>query len=224
MPQSDLLLSWSGGKDCALALHTFRRDGTEPRALLTTVAEPEGRVSHHGTPAALLEQQAAATGIELITVAFPDPCPNDEYGRRMHAALTAPALAGLRQVAFGDLALADVRAWREERLAEADLTGSFPLWGRPTRAVAEEFLEVGFEAVVCMVDTSQLDASFVGRRYDAAFLADLPPDVDPAGENGEFHTFVTNGPIFTRPIRVEVTPQPEEGHFVRADLSPGRVP
>lgn len=220
MARPDLLLSWSGGKDCALTLHRLRAEGVEPRALFTTVTESSGQVSHHGTPAELLRRQAAATGLELITVALPDPCPDAEYARRTRAALTDPALVGIHRVAFGDLALADVRAWREERLADAGLAGRFPLWGQPTDRVAAEIQSEGFEAVVCVVDTDQLDASFVGRRYDAEFLADLPPDVDPAGENGEFHTFVTRGPIFTDRIAVTAAKPHSDGRFVRVVLSP----
>lgn len=219
METSELLLSWSGGKDCALALHTLRTSGRQPRGLLTTVTAPAGQVSHHGTSGDLLRQQAAATGLDLITVELPDPCPNEVYAQLMRSTLTAPDLAGLQQVAFGDIALAEVRAWREERLAEVGLAGTFPLWGRPTAEVAEEFLTAGFEAVVCVVDTDQLDGSFVGRRYDADFLADLPTGVDPAGENGEFHTFVTDGPIFTERIAVAASDPLPDGRFVRTALS-----
>ncbi len=214
------VLSWSGGKDCALALHVLRERRQAPYALLTTVVEATGAVSHHGIPATLLAEQAAATGLELVTVPLPDPCPDVEYAARMRAALGSPRLAGLEAVAFGDLQLADVRAWREERLAQASLVGEFPLFGRDTRAVAHAFLDLGFSAVVCAVDTEQLGAEYLGRTYDRAFLRDLPDHVDPAGEHGEFHTVVTDGPVFAWPVRAVVDGVEDDGRFARARLRP----
>lgn len=188
-------LSWSGGKDCALALWTLReRDGIEPAALLTTVREVDGRVSHHGVAREDLRRQAAATGVPLVELALPDPCPNDVYAQRMEAVLAAPPLDAVGAFAFGDLFLADVRVYREERLAAAGRRALFPLWGEDTGALARRFIDLGFEATIVAVDDALLDRSFVGRRFDHRLLAELPAGVDPCGERGEFHTFVTAGP------------------------------
>ena len=189
-----LALSWSGGKDSSLALWQL---GDEVRALLTTVRERDGAVTHHAVPGALLEAQAAAVGVPLLAVPIPDPCPDDVYAARMTA-----ALEGVDEVAFGDLFLEDLRAWREERLTSAGRGARFPLWGSDTAALAREFVDAGFSAFVVSVDTTQLDASFAGRPFDASFLDALPAGVDPCGENGEFHTFVTAGPVLAAPIAV----------------------
>jgi uncharacterized protein (TIGR00290 family) len=199
------VLSWSGGKDSSLALWALREEmGVEPLALLTTLTEDYDRVSMHGVRAELLRGQARAAGVELVEVGIPAKCSNETYAQRMSAALARPPLDRAGTVAFADLFLADVRSYREERLASVGRSALFPLWGRDTAALAREFIEVGFEATLVCVDPNQLDPSFVGRRFDAALLAELPPTVDPCGENGEFHTFVHAGPIFSAPIAVEL--------------------
>ncbi len=218
-PDARLLLSWSGGKDSALALQTLRDRGIEPAGLLTTVTEPDGAVAHHHVAPGLLRAQAAATGLSLHTVALPDPCPNEVYEAQLRAALDAPPLAGVTEIAFGDLHLADVRAYRETLLEQLGRSASFPLWGQDTRELAERFVAEGFSAVVCVVDTQQLDTGFVGRPLDARFLADLPVGVDPCGENGEFHSFVTAGPALAHPIDVAVGRVHTDGRFARAELT-----
>jgi uncharacterized protein (TIGR00290 family) len=204
-PSPDTLaLSWSGGKDSALALRALREEPvTEPVALLTTFTEDYDRVSMHAVRRKLLRAQARATGIELVEIEIPVACVNETYERRMAEAFARPPLDRVGTVAFADLFLADVRAYREERLAAAGRGGLFPLWGRDTAALAREFVDAGFEATLVCVDPSQLDPAFVGRPFDEALLADLPAGVDPCGENGEFHTFVHSGPIFDTPVEVE---------------------
>jgi uncharacterized protein (TIGR00290 family) len=214
-------LSWSGGKDSALVLWTLRRDLLEPEALITTVTESYERISMHGVRRELLARQSEALGIPLVEVVIPPGCVNEVYDTRMAEAFAAAPLSGVDAVAFGDLFLEDVRAYREGRLEAAGKRGLFPLWGRGTRALAREFLAAGFEATLVCVNPRVLDASFAGRRYDARLLAELPPGVDPCGENGEFHTFVSGGPIFAEPIACERGEIVERDGFVFCDLTPG---
>jgi uncharacterized protein (TIGR00290 family) len=211
-------LAWSGGKDSALALQQLRRDGVEVAALLTTVTEGYERVSMHGVRRDLLRRQAAAAGVPLVEVTIPPDCVNAVYEERMAAAFGAPPLDGIGAMASGDLFLEDVRAYREERLATAGKDALFPLWGRDTRALAEEFVDAGFEAVVCCLDARKLDPSFAGRSFDASFLGDLPEEVDPCGEHGEFHTFVHAGPVLAAPVDVVVGETVERDGFVFCDL------
>jgi uncharacterized protein (TIGR00290 family) len=228
-----VVLSWSGGKDSSLALWTLRAEGVEPVALLTTINEDYDRISIHGVRRELLHAQAAAVGLPLVEVGIPTACVNEVYEERMGAAMTstvagepdaagrvAPPLAEVETFAFADLFLADIRAYREERLEAAGRKAIFPVWGRDTAELAREFVAAGFRATLVTVDTDQLDASFVGRRFDAALLADLPAGVDPCGENGEFHTFVDAGPIFAAPIPVALGELRDEGRFVYRDLLP----
>ena len=230
-----VVLSWSGGKDSALALWTLREEGTEPVALLTTINEDFERISIHGVRRELLHAQAAAVGLPLVEVGIPADCVNEVYEERMAAAMgstapgepdaagrVAPPLAEVETFAFADLFLADIRAYREERLAAAGREAIFPLWGRDTAALAREFVAAGFGATLVVVDTDRIDASFVGRRFDAALLADLPQGVDPCGENGEFHTFVDSGPVFAAPITVGLGELRNDGRFVYRDLLPGQ--
>jgi uncharacterized protein (TIGR00290 family) len=214
-------LSWSGGKDSALALWVMREElGVEPTALLTTFTEDYDRVSMHAVRRELLEAQAAAVGVPLVEVDIPAACINEVYEERMAAALASPALADAEEFAFADLFLADIRAYREERLAAIGRRATFPLWGRDTTALAALFVEAGFEATLVCVDPKQLDASFAGRAFDAELLRDLPPGADPCGENGEFHTFVTAGPIFSAPVPVEHGETVERDGFAFHDLLP----
>ena len=214
-----LALSWSGGKDSALALWTLRTElGVEPAALITTVTEDFGRVSMHGVRRELVVEQAQSAGVPLVEVGIPAACPSDVYESRMEQALDSPELRDADTIAFADLFLADIRAYREERLARAGRRGLFPLWGRDTAELARSFIDAGFEAVLVCVDPSQLDPSFVGRSYDSALLADLPPGVDPCGENGEFHTFVHAGPIFERRIEVSLGERVTRDGFAFCDL------
>lgn len=199
-----LALAWSGGKDSALALWALREElGLEPVALLTTVSEEFDRISMHAVRRDLLALQAAAVGVPLVEVGIPSPCPNEVYEERMERALASPPLDEVATVAFGDLFLEDVRAYREERMSRTRREAIFPLWGRDTGALARRFIAAGFRATLVCVDPARLDPSFVGRAYDEELLADLPPGVDPCGENGEFHTFVHAGPIFDAPLEVE---------------------
>ena len=213
-------LSWSGGKDSALALWTLRRELLEPEALITTVTESYERVSMHGVRRELLGAQAESLGIPLVEIAIPPGCVTEVYESRMAEAFASVPLSGLAAVAFGDLFLEDVRAYREERLATAGKRGLFPLWGRGTAALAREFLDADFEATLVCVDPRALDSSFAGRRYDEQLLAELPPGVDPCGENGEFHTFVSAGPIFAEPIACRHGEVVERDGFVFCDLIP----
>jgi uncharacterized protein (TIGR00290 family) len=215
-----VVLSWSGGKDSALALWTLRAEGNEPAALLTTINEDYGRISIHGVRRELLHAQAAAVDLPLVEVGIPTGCSNELYEERMGAALAGPPLAEVETFAFADLFLADIRAYREARLTPSGRQAIFPVWGRDTTELAREFVTAGFGATLAVVDTEQLDASFVGRRFDAELLAALPAGVDPCGENGEFHTFVDSGPIFSAPIPVALGELRDEGRFVYRDLLP----
>lgn len=213
-------LSWSGGKDSALTLWTLRREGVEPEALITTVTDVYERISMHGVRRELLARQANAAGIALVEVRIPPACVNDVYETRMAQAFASPSLSDVQAVAFGDLFLEDVRAYRETRLAANNMRGLFPLWGRDTGVLAREFIAAGFQAIIACLDPRVLDASFAGRAYDAQLLAELPASVDPCGENGEFHTFVHAGPIFAEPIACETGEVLERDGFVFCDVIP----
>lgn len=216
-----MVLSWSGGKDSALALWALRRElQVEPVALLTTVTEGYARISMHGVRRALLAAQADAAGVPVVEVNIPPACPNHVYEQQMASALASDELAGADAVAFGDLFLEEVRAYREERLNRVGKRGLFPLWGRDTAQLARAFINARFEAMLVSVDPRQLDRSFAGRPYDAQLLADLPPGVDPCGENGEFHTFVHAGPVFGRPILHEIGEVAVRDGFVFCDVRP----
>jgi uncharacterized protein (TIGR00290 family) len=216
-------LSWSGGKDSALALSALRRVGREPEALITTVTATYERVSMHGVRRELVARQAEALGIPLVEVVIPPACVNEVYETKMAAAFAAPPLAGIDVVAFGDLFLEGVRAYREERLAARGRRGLFPLWERDTEELAREFIRDGFEAVVVCLDPRALDPSFAGRAYDERLLAELPPSVDPCGENGEFHTFVHAGPVFAEPVACAAGDIVERDGFVFCDLMATRA-
>ena len=212
-------LSWSGGKDSALALHTLRTGpGPAPSALITTVTADFERVSMHGVRRELLVRQAQAVGLPLIEVEIPAACSNDVYEQRMGQALAESPLREAQTIAFGDLFLADIRAYREDRLAAVGKRAIFPLWGQETRALANDFIAAGFEAILVCIDPAKLDPSFAGREFDRQLLSDLPAEVDPCGENGEFHTFVHRGPVFAEPIACVAGEIVSRDGFVFCDL------
>lgn len=195
------IMSWSTGKDSAMALHRVLEEGAlEVRALLTTVGTEFDRVSMHGVRRELAERQARALGLELMAVEVPPDCTMESYDLKMRSALENALADGITTVVFGDLFLEDVRAYREQRLAEAGIEAVFPLWGEDTAVLAGEMVDAGIKAVVTCVDTEQLDGSFVGRQYNREFLQSLPTGVDPCGENGEFHTFCWSSPDFQEPV------------------------
>ena len=199
MPKA--ILSWSGGKDSALALHEIQRAGEyEIVALLTTITGVYDRSSMHGIRRVLIEQQAESLGIALEKVLLSPVSSNEEYDAKMREMLERYKSQGVSTVVFGDIFLEDVRSYREERLASVGMKGIFPLWGRGTTELARTFTELGFKAVITCVDTEQLDRGYAGRAFDEEMLASLAAGVDPCGENGEFHSFVYDGPIFKRPI------------------------
>jgi uncharacterized protein (TIGR00290 family) len=214
------IVSWSGGKDSALVLYEVAAE-YDIVVLLTTVTSGYDRVSMHGVRTRLLEQQAAALGYPLEQVPIPPQCVNNDYERRMGAALARYRSAGVSRVVCGDIFLEDVRRYREERLLGGGLTGVFPLWQRDSRELAHRFIRLGFRAVLCCVDTQVLEENFAGRVYDETLLADLPARADPCGENGEFHTFVFAGPNFARPVPYSLGEYVlREGHFGYRDLLP----
>ena len=207
MTRTPVALSWSGGKDSALALQRLRASTEyEVTALLTSVTREYDRVSIHGVRRSLLERQAASLGLPLIEIALEPRSTNDAYEKAFLAALDELAVAhpAVRHIAFGDLYLRDVRAYRDRLLEDTAYRGLYPLWERPTRELADSFIAAGFAATLVCVDTTQIDARFAGRRFDHALLEALPPTADPCGENGEFHTFVHDGPIFAEPIGVTI--------------------
>ncbi len=213
------LLAWSSGKDSAWSLHVLRAEGqVEVVGLLTTINQAEGRVAMHAVRTELLHAQAEAAGLPLWPVLIPWPCSNAEYEAAMAAAMARAHADGITHVAFGDLFLEDIRRYREERLAPTGLTPLFPLWGKPTAALAREMVEAGLRARLTCVDPRQLDARFAGCELDAALLAELPPSVDPCGERGEFHTFAHAGPMFSRPIPIRTGEVVTRDGFVFADL------
>jgi uncharacterized protein (TIGR00290 family) len=219
--EMDVLLSWSGGKDSSLALREIigsRRYSV--KALLTTVTEEFDRISMHGVRRSLLSAQATSLGLPLEEVWIPKSATNEIYEDRMRTVLTKYKDRGVECVAFGDLFLQDVRSYREEKLAQIGMTGMFPLWGRDTGKLAREFIETGFRAVVCCVDPRKLPGEFCGREYDKAFLKSIPATVDPCGENGEFHTFVYAGPIFSNEIPITKGQVVLRDGFYFADLVP----
>lgn len=215
-----LALSWSGGKDSALALWALRRDGREPAALVTTVTETYDRISMHGVRRTLLARQAEAAGIPLVEVLIPPACSNDVYEQRVEQAFASEPLAGIDTVAYGDLFLEDIRAYREERLAVVGRRGLFPIWGLNTARLAQQFIAAGFEATLICVDPRQLDPLFAGRGFDQRLLTDLPAAVDPCGENGEFHTFVHAGPILRTSISCTRGDIVDRDGFIFCDLTP----
>jgi uncharacterized protein (TIGR00290 family) len=200
------LLSWSGGKDAAWALHALRRRGdVDIVGLLTTVTREHARVSMQGIRRSVLHAQAQAAQLPLLEAEIPANCSNEDYEAAMAAALAEAAARwpDLRVVAFGDLFLEDIRAWRVANLARIGWEVVTPLFGSDTAALAREMQAGGLRAALCCVDTTQLDAAFAGREFDASLLRDLPAGIDPCGENGEFHTCVREGPMFAAPLRLE---------------------
>lgn len=217
-----IILSWSGGKDSALALAALRDDPAfRVVALLTTITTGYDRISVHGVRRALLAAQERAIGLPVHEIVIEPQSSNAAYDAAVEHALgdVRRRYPDVRRIAYGDLFLEDVRRYREERLAPLGFEGCFPLWGRPTAALAREFIERGFEARLVCVDTTQLEAAFAGRAFDAALLDEMPPSVDPCGERGEFHTFVSAGPGFAEQVEYEVGEIVlRDGRFAFCDL------
>lgn len=214
-------MNWSSGKDASWALHTARRNHQLTiTGLLTTLNAAADRVAMHAVRRELLQAQAAALGLPLHVVELPSPCTNQDYQDRMRHAVSTARQNGVDQFAFGDLALADVRAYREQNLAGTGITPLFPIWGQDTAALAETMIASGLKAVITCVDPAQLPAEFIGRPFDRQLLQELPASADPCGENGEFHTFVTDGPGYSDAVKVEIGDIVERDGFVFADLLP----
>jgi uncharacterized protein (TIGR00290 family) len=216
-----ILFCWSGGKDSAMALYTLlQREDIRVTALLTTVTEGYQRISMHGVRRELLLRQAESIGLPLHEVRIPPQCVNPIYEARMEEALRAHYDQGIRKVAFGDIFLEDLRAYREKNLARIGMTALFPIWKRDTRELIQFFHAQRFRAIAACVDPKVLVSSFAGRELDESFFRDLPPIADPCGENGEFHTFVFDGPIFHFPIPVRTGEVVNRDGFVFCDLMP----
>lgn len=232
MDKEKVALAWSGGKDSALALYELQRSGRyHVVSLFTTVAAEYDRISHHGVRTALLRAQAAAIGlpVEILSLAVtaPGACkPNDDtvvmgaYERLMEDAMHRYRDAGIRSIAFGDIFLERLRGYRERNLAKFDMTGVFPIWHRETTELVATFVRLGFKADLVCVDAQKLGRAWAGRALDEDFLRDLPAGVDPCGENGEYHSFVYDGPIFRRPVKVVSGAIVRRGAQFFADLLP----
>ena len=214
-------MSWSSGKDSTMALDLIRRDEEiDLVALLVTMNAVADRVAMHAVRRALVEAQADRLGLALNVIEIPSPCTNEVYELRMSEAIDSALADNVEHFVFGDLFLEDVRSYREEKLAGTGISPLFPLWGQPTDTLAQSMIDSGVQAVVTCVDASRIPTSFAGRFFDRSLLADLPPDVDPCGERGEFHTFVFGGPGFSSPIDIEVGEIVERDGFVFCDVRP----
>lgn len=214
-----ILMSWSSGKDSAWTLHALNQQHPGAvAALLTTYNDAVDRVAMHGVRRTVLEAQAAAADLPLWQVPIPEQCTNEIYDARMRETCARAVADGFTHVAFGDLFLEDIRRYREERLAGSGLTPLFPLWGIPTPELARQMIAGGLQATISVVDTRVLPAEFAGRSFDDALLRDLPADVDPCAENGEFHSCVTAGPMFRQPLAVTVGERVDRPPFVFRDI------
>lgn len=221
MSRKKTLLSWSSGKDSAWALHTLQNDPTiELVGLLTTLNQSAERVAMHGVRRELLRAQGRAAGLPVWEVDLPESCSNEVYQEIMKGTLARAKANEVEVVAFGDLFLEDVRDYRINSMQSTGIEPLFPIWGIPTDELSKTMTSSGLSAILSCVDPKQLDPSFVGRIYNDQLLADLPEGVDPCGEKGEFHTFVTDGPMFSAPIDVAVGEKVERGGFHFADLLP----
>ena len=221
-PRIKTLVAWSSGKDSAWALHVLRaREDIHVAGLLTTMNQAANRVAMHAVRDQLVSAQAAALGLPLTRVPIPSPCSNDEYEAAMGKAIHMAQEDGIVAMAFGDLYLEDVRRYREEKLAATGIQPLFPIWGQDTPRLSREMVRSGLRAYITCVDPKQLDSSFVGRIYDEQFLDDLPDEADPCGENGEFHSFVFDGPMFDSAIPVVAGEVVDRDGFVFADLTLG---
>jgi uncharacterized protein (TIGR00290 family) len=214
------LISWSSGKDSAFALHEVRQAGDlDVVGALTTVTETFGRVSIHGVRQEILRAQLDAAGLPACIVPIPYPCPNEIYEARVGEAVARAVQDGITHMIFGDLYLADIRAYRESKLAGTGIAPVFPLWERPTLALAQAMIASGIKAYLATVDLKKLPTGLAGRKFDAELLADLPEGADPCGENGEFHTCVVAGPMFSRPLRVNTGTRVERDGYAYCDLT-----
>lgn len=219
MNKNKLLISWSTGKDSAYALHKVRESSEyEVVGLISTVTEEYDRVSMHSTRHALLKNQAEQMGLPLNIVSIPAVCSNEIYEAQMRILMDKAIKQGVTHVVFGDLYLEDIRRYRESMLSAINIKPLFPLWQKDTRLLAEEMIDSGMKAIITCIDSKKLDQSFAGRQFDKAFLNDLPRDIDPCGENGEFHTFVYDGPMFSKPIPVTVGAIVKRDGFIFADV------
>ncbi len=219
-----VLFCWSGGKDSALALYEIQKDNKyEIISLLTTITEDYDRVSLHGVPRILVEQQAKSLGLPIQEVFISKDSSNEEYESRMKETLIRFKQAGVSLVVFGDVFLEEVRKYRENNLSKLGMKGLFPIWGRDSAELTRSFIALGFQAIVTCVDARALDKSFVGRIIDESFSAQLPPNVDPGGENGEFHSFVFDGPIFRERIAYKLGKQVLRDSFYFCDLLPTKT-
>jgi uncharacterized protein (TIGR00290 family) len=223
MSLKKILLAWSGGKDSAMALYEIqKKKGYEIVALLTTVTDGYGRVSMHGVREELLERQAESLGLCLHKILIPQKAANEEYESIMRDVLTTYRDEDVHSVAFGDIFLGDLRKYREEKLAKIGMKGIFPIWKRDSRELVRTFIDLGFRAITTCVDSKVLDSSFVGREIDDDFVRQLPPHVDPCGENGEHHSFVYRGPTFKRKIAFTVGEIVLRDSLYFCDLLPSR--
>jgi len=216
-----VILAWSGGKDSAISLYEIQRSGNyEIVSLLTTINKDYDRVSMHGVRRVLVEQQASSLGLPLEKVFVPKDCSNEEYEARMAEVLTRFKQDGITQVVFGDVFLGWIKEYRENNLARLGMKGVFPIWGRNTAELTRKFIALGFRAVITCVDTKMLASRFLGRILNSQFLAELPANVDPCGENGEFHSFVFAGPIFKKRIAYTLGETVQRDSFYFCDLLP----
>jgi uncharacterized protein (TIGR00290 family) len=216
-----ILLAWSSGKDSAWALHVLREQGQyEVAGLMTTFNAAFDRVAMHSTRRNLVEMQAEAAGVPLIAAPIPWPCSNVDYELAMKRVCDQALAQGISAIAFGDLFLTDVRAYRERQLKETGLQPLFPLWGVPTKALAQEMISTGLRAKLVCVDPRQISANFIGRDFDHKFLSEIPAGVDPCGENGEFHSFVHAGPMFSRDLAIVTGEKVERDGFWFCDVLP----